>query len=342
MTTRRRRPFRVVLHGLPYFCTKLRDIIRNEDWEVRFRARLSLPGLLAHTEDARWCDLAYTWGGRVNMGKFLSVARFFGKKKIVILWSGSDVVYSREDFDKGKVSPWVMEKVHWAVSPWIAEEVRAMGIPCEHVQASFVTPVEEPPPLPEKFSVLMYMPCVAKKELYGWDRMLEVAEKLRSVEFNLVGLQSGDTLKAPPNVKLHNQVSVPEFFARSTVVYRPVQHDGLSFMVLEALSHGRHVLYSYPLPGCVHVTSVEMACRELQRLRDLHENRTLALNRAGIEVIQRDYHPDRVQARLLERWQQIILAPESAPTPLAQADLQHRSQSFQPLSTPLRASESDD
>lgn len=342
MTAHGRRPFRVVLHGLPYFCTKLRNIIRNDDWEVRFRARLTLPGLLAHAEDARWCDLAYTWGGRVNMGKFLSVARFFGKKKIVILWSGSDVVYARRDFDKGKISPWVTEKVHWAVSPWIADEVRAMGIPCEHVQVSFVPPVEEPPPLPEKFSILMFVPCVAKQDLYGWDRMLEVAEKLRSIEFNLIGLEPGNTLKAPPNVKLHPVVSVPEFLARSTVVYRPVRHDGLSFMVLEALSHGRHVLYSYPWPGCIHVTSVEMACRELQRLQDLHENRTLTLNRAGIEVIQRDYHPDTVQARLLERWKQIILASASGPAPLTQPQLQHPTRHLTSLSSPVRATESDE
>jgi hypothetical protein len=265
-----------------------------------------------------------------------------GKKKIVILWSGSDVVYARRDFDAGKTSPWVVEKIHWAVSPWVADEVRGMGIPCEHVQASFVPPVENPAPLPEKFSVLMYMPCIAKKELYGWDRMLEVAERLRSIEFDVVGLQSGDTLKAPPNVRVHNHVNLPQFFARATAVYRPVVHDGLSFMVLEALSHGRHVLYSYPLPGCVHVTNADAACRELQHLQDLHESRTLNLNRAGMEIIQRDYHPQRVQARLLERWKRIILAPTTGPDLVRQPELQTRSQQFRSLSPALRGTESEE
>lgn len=308
-----RRPFRVVLHGLPYFCGKLRDLIRNDEWDVRFRASLTPAGLAAHAEDVRWCDLAYTWGGRVTMGKFLWVARCLGKKKVVILWSGSDVLYAKTDYSQGKMSPWVAEKIHWAVSPWVAEEVRSMGIPCEYVQASFVTPVASPAPLPKKFSVLIYVASVEKRYLYGWDRMVEVADKLRSVEFNLVGLEPEQVLKGPPNIKVHNRVNIAPFFERASVIYRPVRHDGLSFMVLEALAYGRHVLYSYPLPACIEVTSVEMACRELQRLQALHDSGELALNAAGIELIRRDYHPDKVQADLLRRWKEVILAPAGAP-----------------------------
>ena len=304
-----RRPFRVVLHGLPYFCEKLRDLVKSEEWEVRFRANMTLAGLAAHAEDVQWCDLAYTWGGRVTMGKFLWVARLFGKKKIVILWSGSDVLYAKNEYSAGRMSSWVAEKVHWAVSPWVAEEVRSMGLPCEYVQASFVPPVASPPPLPTKFSVLIYVASVEKRDLYGWDRMVEVADKLRSIEFNLIGLEQGQVLKGPPNIKVHNRVDIAPFFERASVIYRPVRHDGLSFMVLEALARGRHVLYSYPLPGCIHVTSVEMACKELQKLQALHDCHALGLNSAGIEVISRDYHPDKVQADLLRRWKEVLVAP---------------------------------
>src|SRR6266403_1239163 len=46
------------------------------------------------------------------------------------------------------------------------------------------------------------------------------------------------------------------FYKRASVVWRPVRHDGLSFMVLEALGHGRHVLWTYEFPGCVKVDGV--------------------------------------------------------------------------------------
>lgn len=246
------------------------------------------------------------------MGKFLWVARSLAKKKVVILWSGSDVIHAQNDYSQGKMSSWVAEKVHWAVSPWVAEEVRSMGLPCECVQASFVTPVADPPPLPKKFSVLVYVASLEKKDLYGWDRMVEVADKLRSVEFNLVGLEAGQVLKGPPNIKVHNRVDIAPFYERASVLYRPVRHDGLSFMVLEALARGRHVLYSYPLPACTQVTSVDMACRELEKLQGLHEQQTLELNLAGIDLIHSDYDPDKVQADLLNRWKEVILAPVGA------------------------------
>jgi hypothetical protein len=335
-----RRPYRVVLHGLPYFCQKLRNLIQSDEWEVRFRGELSFRGLAAHAQDAAWCDLAYTWGGRITMGKFLWVARCFRKKKIVILWSGSDVLHAREEFDKGRISPWVAEKTHWAVSPWVAEEVRSMCLPCEHVQVSFVPPVVNPPPLPRKFSVLLYVASVEKQDLYGWDRMIGVAEKLRSVDFTLVGLQQGQALKGPPNIRVHHRVDMLSAFRQATVIYRPVRHDGLSFMVLEALAHGRHVLYSYPLPGCAQVTSVDAACKELERLRELHESGALGLNLAGIELIRRDYDPPRVQARLLQRWKDVLTGP--APPSWRSRQASGTSGRFATLANSLRNQESNE
>lgn len=94
----------------------------------------------------------------------------------------------------------------------------------------------------------------------------------------------------------------------STVIYRPVRHDGLSFTVLEALSHGRHVLYSYPLPGCVQITSPSMACSELQKLLACHEAGTLPLNELGRKFIAREYAPEKVRSELLRRWEQIIFS----------------------------------
>ena len=61
---------------------------------------------------------------------------------------------------------------------------------------------------------------------------------------------------------------------------------------------------------------MEMACRELQRLQALHDSGELALNAAGIELIRRDYHPDKVQADLLRRWKEVIWR--------RQARLEHR------------------
>lgn len=303
-----RRPYRVVVHGLPHFCQKLSGLLQGEGWDVRYHSQQSAAALATLANDLRRCDLAYTWGARVSMGKFLWAARCFGKENLVMLWSGSDIFFAREEHAAGKLEPWIARKIHWAVSPWLAEEVRALGLRCEWVQASFVQPPAKVVPLPEKFSVLAYVPDREKSKLYGWDQIVEVAGALRSIQFNVVGLQPGVTLEAPPNVKLHGWAKdLTPYLQRATVLWRPVGHDGLSFMVLEALAQGRHVLYSYPLPGCVEVKTASAAARELKRLQELHDSQVLSVNESGMRSTAKDFSPQKVRADLLRRWEEIIL-----------------------------------
>jgi hypothetical protein len=306
---RKNQRYRVLAHGLTYFCRKLSAMVRGDRWEVVDRSGHGPRQMVDLVRDLARCDLAYTWGGRISMGKFLWAARLLGKRKLIMLWSGSDVLFAQREHAAGVRVPWVNEVVHWAVSPWVAAEVRELGLPCEYVQASFVDVIPQPKPLPKKFSVLIFVRDVRKTDLYGWDRMLEVAQKLPQIEFNLCGLPEGQSLQGPPNIKVHNfTLDFRPFLENTTVVYRPVRHDGLSFTVLEALSHGRHVLYSYPLTGCVQVTSTSMACEELERLYGKHEAGTLALNEPGRSYIAQEYAPEKVRSELTRRWEQIILA----------------------------------
>ena len=305
----RSQPYRVVTHGLTYFCQRLASMFQSDGWEVLDRSGHTPRQLAELVRDLARCDLAYTWGGRISMGKFLWAARALGKKKVVMLWSGSDVLFAQQELAAGIRFPLVGEMVHWAVSPWVAEEVRALGLPCEYVQASFVNVVAQPKALPKKFSVLVFVRSVSKTKLYGWDRILEVAETLPHIEFSLCGLPDGESLAVPANMKVHKWMhDLTPLLQQTTVVYRPVRHDGLSFTVLEALSHGRHVLYSYPLAGCVQVTSTTMAVKELERLHACHEAGTLPLNEAGRSCIAQEYAPEKVRSELLRRWEQIILS----------------------------------
>jgi hypothetical protein len=308
-----RRSYRVVVHGLPHFCQKLSGLLECEGWDVRYHSRQTASGLVLLANDLRRCDLAYTWGGRVSLGKFLGAAKYLGKQKLVMLWSGSDVFFGQEETAAGKMNPWIAKKIHWAVSPWIAEEVRALGLQCDYVQVSFVEPVKEIVPLPAMFSVLVYVPDREKAKLYGWDQIVEVANALRSVEFHVVGLREGEQLEAPPNVKLHGWArDMKPHLERATVLWRPVEHDGLSFMVLEALAQGRHVIYSYPLEGCAQATTALEAQRELKRLLSLHDARTLGINSAGIQSIAQQFTPAKVRGDLLRRWEEIILQNTAA------------------------------
>lgn len=311
-----RRPFLVVVHGLTHFCRKLSELLQCDEWDVRdySRHRLhELPGLI---QDLGRCDLVYLWGGRISIGKFLWAARSLRKEKIIMFWSGSDVLIAQEQLVAGKFDPWIADRVHWAASTTLASEVRALGLNCEYVQASFVASMRRPEPLPRNFSVLLYVPSLERGALYGLDRALEVARDLPSVQFKIVGLKPGDQFAAPPNVEVRKWVNdIHPILERSTVLWRPVRHDaGTSFMVLEALAQGRHVLYTYPHPGCVRSTTVAMARNEIANFSRLHDSGTLELNRVGIEYVAQHCSRESVRADLLRRWEQVIESRGSGPS----------------------------
>ncbi len=303
-------PYLVSVHGLPDFCQKLTPLLSSERWRVPYHSPFTTAGIAARFADLVKADLVYTWGGRITYGKFTRVARLLGKKKLIMLWCGSDVLFAQQQQSAGiPIEPWIRKKIHWAVSPIMAEEVRALGLQCEYVQASFVDPIPNPKPLPAKFNVLTYAPTFKKAELYGLDRVMDVAARMPDVDFNLVGILDDAIPPCPPNVKVHGRVNLTAFYEQSSVLYRPVRHDGgISFMVLEALAHGRHIVYSRPFPASTLVDDVPAACRELNRLRDLHNSGNLGLNKAGLDAIDRDYSSQKVRDNLLTRWENAILS----------------------------------
>lgn len=306
--TQQKSVLRILLHGLVYFCRKFPPILAKPGWEFRHYDPNRGPELLPAAAYLQRCDLAYSWGGRLTMGKFLSVARLMRKKHLLMFWCGSDTLSAKEDFDAGRVDPWIVERVHhWAGAPWLAEEVQAMGLKCEYVPTTWVDVPSSLPPLPTKFSVLAHLSSADRVELYGIDRLFEVAKRMPHIEFNIVGILPGETLRTPDNVKVHKRCpTMIPFIKECTVLWRPARHDGLSFVALEALAHGRHVLWSYPFTGVTVAKSAASGYEEIQRLYELHSNGQLTLNRTGVEFIASDFAPKHVRERVLSRWRGII------------------------------------
>lgn len=302
------RPTRILIHGLADFVAKFPSMLETDGWDIRSYDLRRFSQQLAMARYLQRCDLAFSWTGRVTMGKFLSVTRLLGKKKVVLFWCGSDVLFAQKEYQERKgVEPWIAEQVHWAGAPWLAEEVRAMGIDCKYVPITWVKPVTTHTLLPQKFSVLCYTPTTERLQLYGIDQVLEVARALPAVTFNLVGLLPGQKLDAPQNVRLHGWIGdMTRFYHDATVVWRPTRHDGMSFMALEALAHGRHVIWSYPAPGITQSQNADTARLELERLLELHTRRNLELNYAGAEFVAKHFSPGVIREGMLSGWKNII------------------------------------
>jgi hypothetical protein len=304
---------RVLIHGLAYFSGMFPSILQGDGWDVKQYPPRWSPDLLPMVRCLRDSDLTFLWGGRVTQGKFLSTARLFGKEKIVMFWCGSDVVQGQWERNAGKMDPWVAERIHWAGSPWLADEVRALGLPCEYVPATWVPMVDHFEPLPNKFSVLAFLPLADRMKLYGIDQVLDVALSLPTIEFNIVGLRRGQRLSVPANVRLHGWTpDLSNHLKNTTVMWRPARHDGLSFMALEALAHARHVLWSYPFEHSIFARGARAAQTELERLHELHRAGNLHINLAGAEHVRRNFSPAAIRENILGRWRAIVESPSPA------------------------------
>jgi len=300
-------PRRVLVHGLPYFGSMFAQLMTGDGWNFRFYPDQGLANCAALAWELSACHIAYQIGGRVTAGRFLWAAKQLHKRRIVMHWAGSDTLDERGFVALGKSDPWVTRKIcHWAESDWMVREVQDLGLDCERVPLPSVAIPDQPSPLPEKFSVLVHVPSVQLALLYGLDRILEVARSLPHINFELVGLKFGTIWDAPENLRVYGRIAdLSEFYRRATVLWRPVRHDGLSFMVREALGHGRHVLYTYPLPGCVQVYGTEDARSELLRLYELHQSRRLKINETGQRLVAENYAKTHVKQDILSRLERL-------------------------------------
>jgi hypothetical protein len=259
----------------------------GDGWEFVYYPDSGVANLVSMGNALHRCDLVYQIGGRITVGKFLSVARLLRKDRIVMHWVGSDTLEAKSALSSGNCEPWVLNSIHhWADSTWILNEVKELGVGCEYVPLPSPRISSSQAPFPEEFVVLVYLPSLECSELYGFDRILEAARALPDVRFDLVGLRDGPLNSAPANLRFHARIpDLTQFYKQATVIWRPTRHDGLSWMVCEALGHGRHVLWSYPFPGCTLVKSASEAIVEIQRLQQLHRTQKLSVNREGLAFV---------------------------------------------------------
>lgn len=298
---------RVLVHGLVYFGRVFAELMDGADWSFRYFPDVGIHHLASMALELQACDLVYQIGGRVTQGKFLQAAHLLKKPKVVMHWVGSDTLDEQKDVAEGRSDPWVLNKIHhWAESEWMLHEVETLGVPCQLMPLPSAFVPEQPTLLPKEFRVLVYVPTVKRSELYGLDRVLEVARALPEIPFDLVGLLDGPIPNPPPNLHIHGRIArMVDFYQRASVVWRPVRHDGLSWMVLESLGHGRHVLWSYAFPGCKMVATAAQAREEILRLHALHERQELKINEEGVRFIaENGYLPrqlkQKIQAELIQ------------------------------------------
>lgn len=292
---------KVILVGLPYFANKISRNLMAADNKNIYLAINASTGV--------WQKIRYVWhmlsakvlyqvGGSHICGGTLRLAMLLNKK-IVMHWVGTDVLLAYKAHKAGAVDTDLIRRTkHLCEVGWIQKELLEVGIQAEIAQiACFEDEIPVPPRLPEKFSILSYM-GKGREKFYGIDKLIELAQSFPDIPIRIAGI-SEYSKPLPPNIHLLGWVKDMTTEYHDCVLYlRLPEHDGLAFSVLEALSYGRYVGYTYAFP-CANETSDINALHDLVKsLSERYSLHLLDVNFDGYKFISEYYLRQKVMRSL--------------------------------------------
>ncbi len=290
---------RAIVLGFEYHARYLARVMNRHSpqWEFAAYSNTRL-GTVRALLALRRADALICFGGP-GPNVALSEAAAARGVPVVVIWAGSDVLIAAESpFDMA-----VIERRGYhnaAVAPWLVDELRALGVTAAWVPVGAMELQPRVAPLPQRFRVLTYLPH-PRRSFYGEQRVYRIARAMPDVEFAVLGAGEADP-HAPENVAFAGYVhDAGNELDASTVLLRLTDHDGMSVLVLEALAHARHVVWTHELPGVHAVCDEDRALAVLQRLAAEHAAGTLRPNAIGRAFVGEHYAAADV-ARGIERF----------------------------------------
>ncbi|HEX8806699.1 MAG TPA: glycosyltransferase [Candidatus Aquilonibacter sp.] len=294
---------RVAISGLDLFTAQVvRELeSRPSTWSacpLQMRSRLEVASSMLSLATS---DIWYSIGAPIGNRRVHLLAGLLSKPR-VIHWVGSDILALRN-------SPGLRRScrnrhvLNLAEAQWTIDELRVLGI--EALLAPLpprLTPANIAP-LPNDFTILFYIPKT-RGEFYGrreYERLIRTFANC-NVRFFVVG---GGECYAPPGTNITRfgwQTSLENIYEQTTVLVRFTEHDGLSLMTLEALAHGRHVLWTQSFPFVTRVQDYAQLEAALRALLASHERGELRVQHEAAGYIEHTYSPERCIETIAAAW----------------------------------------
>jgi glycosyltransferase involved in cell wall biosynthesis len=278
---------------------------RNPNWHPVLLNIMNKAGIKADTlpslkqrEFILWlfskksCDykIIYCFGGITPI--FYILARLRGKR-IISHWIGSDAMcYQGRVNLRKRFSIWVHQhfvNLALADSERVQEELRSVGIETKLLRLLPQAIVGEVKALPEKPTVLSYW-SNERFDFYNGQTFLALAKAFPEVNFVVAKADGKGLQNIPSNVQFLGLVDnnkMSHIYQNCTCLLRMPQHDGLSAMVLEAMAHGRYVIYNYKFPFTYFAKDFGSAAKALREIINKRE-----LNFEGFDYVKNNYSID--------------------------------------------------
>ena len=305
---------RILILGLPYFGKLLAKDLGDLGWTAEFLPHpgRSAPGWAKVARAAARADIVYLIGSRIDRKSPQDRLLRLRRKPTVIHWVGTDVQIAIDEHRKHNVSLRVAERpLHWCDAPWLVDELRTVGVISEYVPLPIPIHVPPAPPLPETFRVLLYYPVDDyDREVFDGETLLRLPAEFPEVPFTLIP-SPAETLPGPlpPNLETRAWVDdMDQLYRETTVVVRLTSHDGQSFIAAEALSRGRYVIWTFPMPGCIKAEGFDAVASALRGLIDRHNAGELKVNQSGRRSVLERFGKGRPLRELDERLRGLLPA----------------------------------
>lgn len=301
---------RVAISGLDLFAAEMAAQVErlHPDWRASIlRTRSRLEVLISVWNLAR-SDLWYSIGNPMSDRWLDLFAAAIGIPR-VMHWVGSDIQTLRNSASlRRRVSAPLIR--HLTEVDWTAAELLELGIDSEIAPLPLRHRTGGVKALPQRFTILLYLPAT-RPVFYGQLQFEHLLNELRHEDIKVL-VVGGGTLKAPPEVQVVNlgwRGNLREIYEQSTVLIRLTPRDGLSLMVLEALSFGRYVIWSKPFR---FVTSVRHRSDLIDSVRALlrrHCEGRLFAQYVAAETIARSYSDEAAVDRIVDQWERARSEP---------------------------------
>lgn len=242
-------------------------------------------------------DVVYSLSATVSGGGALNLALKLNKK-IVQHFIGSDVLGAVEDYKRGNINQQLLKRsIFLCEVDWIAEELKEISIHAK-IQTYCIIENSDTFELPKSFSILTYL-GKGKEEFYGLDTLIEVANKLKDIEFKVAGIDAYN-VALPKNITLLGWVDMYKELQKSVCYIRNASHDGIAFSVIEALSLGRYVFRNYKFPYTIYFESATELAEKISQKKRLFDDLRLQINTEAINFVKIEFSKEKVLANLVK------------------------------------------
>jgi hypothetical protein len=301
------RPRSVAVSGLRLFCGDVVGYSRTftPEWEPRLLQTDSRLEVLTSIITLMQCDIWYSIGDAAP-DRWLQLAARLLRKPRVMHWVGSDIMRLYEQ-PKLRASLANEAVLHLAEVEWTAAELASAGLRAR-IAPLPPRPYSQPAlALPGQFTLLLYVPAV-RSDFYGRVEFQRLMHRLRDkpIRYIIVG---GGKIKIPAGVHAENlgwQHDLSDVYKRTSALIRFTPRDGLSLMVLEALSFGRHVLWTQEFGFSTTIRTYEDMEREVLSLFESHEAGTLVAQDTAAAIIRERYSPEECMRAIMRAWEDVL------------------------------------